>query len=56
MENIEKSCKEELEEIFKDADTHNCGKPMRETWENDKRNAKAHFFQDQATNSKYTHA
>ena len=52
VEEIEKTCKGELDEVFKEADSHSCGEPIREVWENDKHNLKAQFFKDQQSNRK----
>lgn len=48
MEKIEGTCMSELEEVFKDADSHSCGESVREMWEEDKHNWKSCFFRDHA--------
>jgi len=51
---IEDECKDEIENIFHEADTHSAtaGGALRSSWERDKANSKATFFKDQLKNSK----
>jgi len=51
---IEDECKDEVENIFHEADTHSAtaGNSLRSSWERDKANSKATFFKDQLKNSK----
>jgi len=49
---IEEAGADELEKVFKEADSLSVGDSVRAAWELDKSNAKEKFFKDQKNNSK----
>jgi len=46
--------KEDLDNIFTEADVNNVGPAVQDVWESDLRKAKLEFFSDQQRNSKKT--
>lgn len=49
---LEEVAKEDLDNIFTEADDHNVGGTVQDVWESDLRKAKLELFSDQQRNSK----